>query len=109
MNMRVGEEAKALLKEAKSYEWLDADPNVYDYWIERGVVLIRRVSKECLYLKTEGIRGGKTIALQGTPEDFQEVYDNRKEFMNTFIEVRVVNWDEIKEMIKWAPRVPTCC
>lgn len=109
MNMRVGAEAKELLREAKSYEWLEADPIVYDYWIERGVVLIRRMTKECLYMKTEGTRGGKTIALQGTPEEFQELYDRRKEFLETFIEMRVVNWEEIKELIKWAPRVPTCC
>lgn len=103
MIIRTGDIARGLLDEARKQANNDADPNVYDYMIRNGAVLIRRESKECLYIKTAGVKAGYAIALQGMPGEFTK---NREKLDEMFLEMEVVNWEEVEEMIKWAPMVP---
>lgn len=103
MIVRTGDMARELLEAAHKHDYLDADPKVYDYRVTHGAVLIRRESHECLYIKTTGSKAGHAIALQGMPDEFLR---HREKLEGTFKEMEIVNWDEVKEMIAWAPMVP---
>ena len=103
MIVRTGEIARELFEEARKHDCLIADPKVYDYSVRNGAVLIRRASHECLYIKTSGTKNGQSIALQGMPDEFLR---HKEKLEDAFEEMKIVNWDEVKEMIAWAPMVP---
>ena len=104
MIIRTGDIAKGMFKEAYKHRDHYADPLVYDYMLDRGAVLIRRKSKECLYIKTGGYGCDYSIALQGRPEEF---FEHREQLERSFLEMEIVDWREIEEMVKWAPNVPS--
>lgn len=91
--VRTGDTAMELLKTALGYDERQPDPRVYDYRIMDGAVLIHRATGDCLYIKHEDKR---TIALQGTPEELATYRQD----------MEIVNWDEVEEMVAWAPKVP---
>ena len=110
MNIRTGDIAERMLNQVRDASSLTPDPNVYDYLVPLGCVLIRRNTCECLYIKRNtSYKGNRyTIALQGTPEEFRD-YERRQESLTEQIpELSVVNWSEVEEMIEWAPNVPRC-
>ena len=103
MIVRTGDTARKLFREAQKNGQLKPDPKVYDYMVKNGAVLIRRLSHECLYIKTTGGRTGRAIALQGTPKEFAE---HKNELEELYEEMEIVNWAEVEEMTAWAPNVP---
>lgn len=107
MIIKTGKQAKDLLNIAREVQYYEADPLVYDYPIDCGAVLIRRKTKECLYIKSSGKRNGRTIALQGTVEEFIECEKRIAELEERYDDMRVIDWNEVKEMIKWVPKVPS--
>lgn len=104
MIVRTGTTAKKLYRAAsRDRTPLGGDPAVYDYCIKNGAVLIRRKTKECLYIKTDGGSRGLAIALQGMPKEFAE---HRTYLRYEYKEAHLIDWTEIEEMTSWAPNVP---
>lgn len=103
MIVKTGSYAEKIVKYAKRYAATPADPEVYDYAIKYGVVTIHRNTGECTYLKSGGTtNGAHYIAMRGMPEEFKK---HRQKIEEMFDEARIINWDEIEEMVTWAPKV----
>lgn len=103
MIIETGSKAEKIVKYAKHYAPTPTDPEVYDYTIKYGIVTIHRDTGECTYLKSGGTKKGAAyIAMRGMPEEFEK---HKRIIEENFDEARIINWDEIEEMVRWAPKV----
>lgn len=103
MIIETGNKAEKIVKYAKHYVPTPTDPEVYDYAINYGVVTIHRNTGECTYLKSGYTqKGAAYIAMRGMPEEFGK---HKQTIEDVFDEAKIVNWEEIEEMVRWAPKV----
>ena len=106
MKVKTGEPVRDMLLKLRKFASAKPDMDVYDYPVKNGMVLIRRETKECMYVKSIGTKSGNfSIMLQGMPGEFREA---RKKLDGKSVEELLIDWNEVEEMIAWAKRVPTC-